>query len=50
MNSDQGGQFTGFEWTQTLKDADVKISMDGKGAGPLSLIAVQSTAGQRTTG
>ncbi len=31
MNSDQGSQFTGFEWTQALKDADVKISMDGKG-------------------
>jgi len=26
----QGSQFTGFEWTQALKDADVKISMDGK--------------------
>jgi len=31
MNSDQGSQFTGFEWIQALKDADVKISMDGKG-------------------
>ncbi len=31
MNSDQGSQFTSFEWTQALKDADVKISMDGKG-------------------
>ena len=31
MNSDQGSQFTGFEWTQALKDADVAISMDGKG-------------------
>jgi len=31
MNSDQGSQFTGFEWTQALADADVKISMDGKG-------------------
>ena len=26
MNSDQGSQFTGLEWTQALKDADVKIS------------------------
>jgi putative transposase len=33
MNSDQGSQFTGFEWIQALKDADVKISMDGKGRG-----------------
>jgi len=31
MNSDQGSQFTGFEWIQALKDADVKIFMDGKG-------------------
>ena len=31
MNSDQGSQFTGFEWTQALRDADVAISMDGKG-------------------
>ena len=31
MNSDQGSQFTGFEWIQALKDGNVKISMDGKG-------------------
>jgi len=31
MNSDQGSQFTGFEWTTALKDAGVKISMDGRG-------------------
>ena len=31
MNSDQGSQFTGFEWTQALKDAEIKISMDGRG-------------------
>jgi putative transposase len=31
MNSDQGSQFTGFEWINALKDADAKISMDGKG-------------------
>jgi len=31
MNSDQGSQFTGFEWIQALKDADVNISMDGRG-------------------
>jgi putative transposase len=30
-NSDQGSQFTGFEWTQALRDAEIKISMDGKG-------------------
>lgn len=31
FNTDQGCQFTSFEFTQTLKDADVKISMDSKG-------------------
>lgn len=31
FNTDQGGQFTGYEFTQTLKDAGIKISMDGKG-------------------
>jgi putative transposase len=31
MNSDQGSQFTGFEWINALKEVDVKISMDGKG-------------------
>ena len=31
MNTDQGSQFTGLEWTDALKDAEVKISMDGRG-------------------
>jgi putative transposase len=31
FNTDQGSQFTGFEFTQVLKDAGVRISMDGKG-------------------
>ena len=31
FNTDQGSQFTGFEWTSTLKVAGVRISMDGKG-------------------
>ena len=31
MNSDQGSQFTGHEWTNALSGAGVKISMDGKG-------------------
>lgn len=31
FNSDQGVQFTGHAFTQVLKDADIKISMDGKG-------------------
>ena len=31
FNTDQGSQFTSLEFTQTLKDAGVQISMDGKG-------------------
>ena len=31
FNTDQGSQFTSMAFTQVLKDADVKISMDGKG-------------------
>lgn len=31
FNTDQGSQFTSHEFTQALKDADVRISMDGKG-------------------
>jgi putative transposase len=31
FNTDQGSQFTSYEFTQTLKDAGVRISMDGKG-------------------
>ena len=31
FNTDQGSQFTSHDFTKVLKDADVKISMDGKG-------------------
>ena len=31
FNTDQGSQFTSFEFTDRLKDAGIKISMDGKG-------------------
>ncbi len=31
MNTDQGSQFTGHEWTGRLRDAGIKISMDGRG-------------------
>jgi putative transposase len=31
FNTDQGSQFTSFDFTQALKDADIRISMDGKG-------------------
>ena len=31
MNTDQGSQFTSFDWTDRLKRADTRISMDGKG-------------------
>ena len=31
MNTDQGSQFTGSAWITTLTEADVRISMDGRG-------------------
>ena len=31
FNTDQGSQFTSRDFTQALKDADIGISMDGKG-------------------
>ncbi len=31
FNTDQGSQFTSFEWIRRLKDAGIAISMDGKG-------------------
>ena len=31
FNSDQGSQFTSTDFTQVLRDAEVKISMDGRG-------------------
>ena len=31
MNTDQGSQFTSFAWTDGLKRAGARISMDGKG-------------------
>jgi putative transposase len=31
FNTDQGSQFTSFVFTNTLKDADIRISMDGRG-------------------
>ena len=31
FNTDQGSQFTSCDFTGTLKDADVAISMDGRG-------------------
>ena len=31
FNTDQGSQFTGFKWIDTLSKAKIKISMDGKG-------------------
>ena len=30
-NTDQGSQFTGFDFTGVLKNAGVRISMDGRG-------------------
>jgi len=31
FNTDQGSQFTSYDFTRTLKDNDIRISMDGKG-------------------
>jgi putative transposase len=31
INTDQGSQFTGSAWITTLTEADIKISMDGRG-------------------
>lgn len=31
FNTDQGSQFTSFAFTATLKDAGIRISMDGRG-------------------
>ena len=31
FNTDQGSQFTSFDFTGRLKDAEVTISMDGRG-------------------
>jgi putative transposase len=31
FNTDQGAQFTSYEFTKTLRDAEVRISMDGRG-------------------
>ena len=33
MNTDQGSQYTGAGWITTLTNADIKISMDGRGRG-----------------
>ncbi len=32
MNTDQGSQFTSLAFTGLLKEHDIRISMDGKGA------------------
>ena len=31
FNTDQGSQFTSADWTDVLKERDIRISMDGKG-------------------
>jgi putative transposase len=31
FNSDQGSQFTSLQFTKVLRDAEIRISMDGKG-------------------
>ena len=31
FNTDQGSQFSSFAFTAVLKDAEIRISMDGRG-------------------
>ncbi|NOW49072.1 transposase InsO family protein [Novosphingobium sp. SG751A] len=33
FNTDQGSQFTSHAFTSVLREAEVRISMDGRGAG-----------------
>ena len=40
FNTDQGSQFTSFEFTNALKDKDIRISMDGKGRYSLNACGV----------
>ena len=53
FNTDQGSQFTSFAFTTTLKDAGIRISMDGRGRSPPSRRAARqapgSVAGSATT-
>lgn len=47
MNTDQGSQFTSFAWTNRLRSANVRISMDRKGRFlPSRDIAARYPAGQ----
>ena len=47
---DQGSQFTAFAWTDPLRKAGIRISMDGKGRFlPSRDIAPRCPAGQRIT-
>lgn len=43
FNTDQGSQFTGFKWTDTLSKAKVKISMNSKGT--FMIISLLSVCG-----
>ena len=45
MNTDQGSQFTSFAWTDRLKRAKTRISMDGKGRYPDTPRACSRTCG-----
>ena len=50
FNSDQGSQFTSTGFTDVLRDAKAKISMDGRGRWIALIVCKQTTAAQRTTG
>jgi putative transposase len=45
MNTDQGSQFTSIDFIKALTDADIRISMDGKGAWRDNVRACPRTGG-----
>ncbi|MFQ6552540.1 hypothetical protein AAD018_009380 [Aestuariibius insulae] len=47
MNTDQSSKFTSIELIKTLKDADIQISIDGKGAWRDNIFAERLWRGQR---
>lgn len=49
MNTDQGSQFTSIDFIKALTDADIKISMDGKGAWMIPNYAERRRYGERVS-
>ena len=46
FNSDQGSQFTSAEFIKVLKNAEIAISMDGKGAQAATTSSSSGSGGQ----